>query len=101
MIKARCALGELLSSNKLYPYMNRGYSGDFNTSLEHGYYAVSNTTNNIPSNAYSYGVLEVFGASNFLIQRYTPHSNYAGNYGEYTRVRYNNKWGEWRFIPYN
>ena len=81
--------------------MNRGICSDFNSSLEHGFYAVTNTTNNIPSNAYSYGVLEVFGSSSFLVQRYTPHANYTGNYGEYTRVRYNDKWGSWRFIPYN
>ena len=80
--------------------MNRGFCGDFNSSLDHGYYAVSSTTNNTPPNAYTYGLLEVFGSANFTVQRYTPHANYSGNYGEYTRVKYNDTWGEWRFIPY-
>lgn len=93
-------VGGLLSSLKLYPYMNRDFCGDFNSPLNHGYYAVSNTTKNTPPNAYTYGVLEVFGSANFTVQRYTPHANYSGNYGEYTRVKYNDTWGEWRFIPY-
>ena len=29
-----------------------------------------------------------------------PIANYSGNFGEYTRIRYDDKWGSWRFIPY-
>lgn len=80
--------------------MYRGICSDFNTNIELGMYIVNINTINRPSNAYSYGVLEVFGGSTFLAQRYTPHANYAGNFGEYTRIRYNNIWENWRFIPY-
>ncbi|WP_300812657.1 pyocin knob domain-containing protein [uncultured Bacteroides sp.] len=81
--------------------MYRGIAGDMNNILEVGYYSsVSNITTNYPDKAYTHGVLEVFGGGNFIAQRYTPHANYSGNFGEYTRIRYDDKWGSWRFIPY-
>ena len=82
--------------------MFREVAKDIDAITETGYYCVSNgISTNIPPNAYSYGVLEVFGGVPFIGQRYTPHSDYAGNYGEYSRVRYNGTWTSWRFIPYN
>lgn len=81
--------------------MYRGVAGDIDTITDTGSYSTGiGATTNLPDNAYSYGILEVFGGGNFIIQRYTPHTNYAGDYGEFTRVRYQNKWGSWRFIPY-
>lgn len=87
-------LGGLLSNQKLYPYMYRGVAGDIDTITDTGFYSIGASSTNLPDNAYSYGILEVFGGGSFIIQRYTPHNNYAGDYGEFTRVRYNDKWGE-------
>lgn len=93
-------VGGLLSNQKLYPYMYRGVAGDIDTITDTGSYSTSTVTTNLPDNAYSFGILEVFGGGIFIIQRYTPHANYAGDYGEFTRVRFQNKWERWRFIPY-
>ena len=96
-----CLVGVLLSNQKLYPYMYRGLAGDIDTITDTGSYSTGlSATTNLPDNAYSYGILEVFGGGSFIIQRYTPHANYSGDYGEFTRVRYQNQWGSWRFIPY-
>ena len=95
-------VGGLLSKNKLYPYMYRGVAANIDEIIENGSYVVSaGVSTNLPTDAYSYGVLEVFGGESFIAQRYTPHSNYSGNYGEYTRVRYKEDWGNWRFIAYS
>ena len=95
-------LGGLLSKNKLYPYMYRGVAANIDEIIKNGSYVVSaGASTNLPTDAYSYGVLEVFGGESFIAQRYTPHSDYSGNYGEYSRVRYNGTWTSWRFIPYN
>lgn len=81
--------------------MYRGVAGDLDEITELGCFIVtSENSTHIPSGAYKYGVLEVFGGSAFIGQRYTPHTNTVGNFGEYTRVRYNDTWGSWRFIPY-
>ena len=80
--------------------MYRGIANDIDQTLGHGYYVATENSINMPPNAYKYGVLEVFGGDSFLAQRYTPHTNYSGNYGEYNRVRYKETWSSWRFIPY-
>lgn len=91
-----------MDTKGLYPFMYRGIAGDINMSTKNGYYeARADYTSNFPPNAYTYGILEVFGGNLFLAQRYTPHSKYSGlSYGEFSRVMYNGEWTEWRFIPY-
>lgn len=81
--------------------MLRGIAGDIDSLIESGFYEVRlDQSTNIPPNAYTYGILEVFKSTIFTLQRYTPHSNDSGKYGEYNRIKYNNIWGNWRFIPY-
>lgn len=76
-------------------------AADLDTTTDTGYYSTTpELTTNLPDNAYPYGVLEVFGGANLIVQRYTPHSKYSGKYGEYNRVRYAGTWVDWRFIPY-
>lgn len=94
-------MGGLLSSLKLYPFMFRGIAGDIDSLNESGYYEVRiDQSTNIPPNAYTYGILEVFQSTMFTLQRYTPHSNNSGKYGEYNRVKTKGVWKNWRFIPY-
>ena len=94
-------VGGLLSSLKLYPFMFRGIAGDIDSLIESGYYEVRlNQSTNIPPNAYTYGILEVFKSTMFILQRYTPHSNNSSKYGEYNRVKSQGVWTDWRFIPY-
>ena len=94
-------VGELLSSLKLYPFMFRGIAGDLDSLIESGYYEVRpDQSTNIPPDAYTYGILEVFKTDMFTFQRYTPHSNSSGKYGEFNRVKLGSSWGNWRFIPY-
>lgn len=94
-------VGELLSSLKLYPYMYRGTAGNVDDLAIVGYYETrSENTTNLPTGAYYYGILEIFGGGSFLVQRYTPHANYSGKFGEYNRVKFQGVWTDWRFIPY-
>lgn len=92
-------VGELIKTNKLYPYMYRGDAiGDIDTFVESGYYKVSiEQTTNMPSDVYGYGVLEVTVANNFVLQRYTPHQiSPVYKYALCDRIKFNDRWGEWR-----
>lgn len=81
--------------------MYRGTAGNVNDLTEEGYYITNaEATTNLPTDAYLYGILELFGGGSFLIQRYTPHANYSAKFGEFNRVKYNGIWADWRFTPY-
>lgn len=57
-------VGELLSSKKLYPYMNRGKVVDFNSSTTPGMYFIEDTNKSLEGNpGITYGTLEVYAAT--------------------------------------
>lgn len=68
-------LGELMSSQKLFPFMYRGTVSDFNSATEPGYYNVSGTSDipHQPDGAYRYGTLLVYG-NDFITQIYISDS---------------------------
>lgn len=68
-------VGELLSSQKLFPFMYRGIVSDFNSATEPGYYNVSGTSDipHQPDGAYRYGTLLVYG-NDFITQIYISDS---------------------------
>ena len=57
-------MGGLLSSNKLYPYMNRGKVTNFNEATTSGIYFIEDTNKSLEGNpGITYGTLEVFAAT--------------------------------------
>lgn len=95
-------VGELLSSQKLYPFMDRGPVSDFNQANDAGTYKVSNVTSNLPTGAYNYGVLHVGVATNMASQLYIPDDNSSFDYKIFVRIRFGESWRRWRGIsmPY-
>ena len=75
---------------------------DLDTIIETGFYYLSGGAIHFPSDAYPYGVLEVYTVPGITAQRYIPHTNDSRfKYGEFSRVRYNGNWGLWRYSQYN
>ena len=95
-------VGGLLSSQKLYPFMDRGDVSDFNQATDAGTYKVSDVTSNIPIGAYNYGVLHVGVATNLVSQLYIPDDNSLFDYKIFVRIRFGESWRRWRgiSIPY-
>ena len=91
-------VGGLLSSQKLYPFMDRGSVSDFNQATDAGTYKVSNVTSNLPTGAYNYGVLHVGVATNFVSQLYIPDDNSSFDYKIFVRIRFGESWRRWRGI---
>lgn len=91
-------VGGLLSSQKLYPFMDRGSVSDFNQATDAGTYKVSNVTSNIPTGAYNYGVLHVGVATNLVSQLYIPDDNSSFDYKIFVRIRFGESWRRWRWI---
>ena len=91
-------VGGLLSSQKLYPFMDRGSVSDFNQATDAGTYKVSNVTSNLPTGAYNYGVLHVGVATNFVSQLYIPDDNSSFDYKIFVRIRFGEAWRRWRGI---
>ena len=57
-------VGGLLSSNKLYPYMNRGKVTNFNEATTSGIYFIEDTNKSLEGNpGITYGTLEVSAAT--------------------------------------
>ena len=86
-------VGELLSSSKLYPFMNRGIVTDFNTATKSGMYLIGDAGRKYPGNpGIEYGTLEVFapddGISTFVTQIahniYTPNKSYRRTFSRTT-----------------
>lgn len=78
----------------------RGICQDMNTCLTPGYYQVQyQSTKNIPSGVYEYGILTVKGTASFISQEYVPHSTNAGQpYRTVSRVWTQNTWNTWRYF---
>ena len=95
-------MGGLLSSQKLYPFMDRGDVLDFNQATDAGTYKVSHLTSNLPIGAYNYGVLHVGVATNLVSQLYIPDDNSSYDYKIFVRIRFDESWRRWRGIsmPY-
>ena len=91
-------MGGLLSSQKLYPFMDRGSVSDLNQATDAGTYKVSNVTSNLPTGAYNYGVLHVGVATNFVSQLYIPDDNSSFDYTIFVRIRFGESWRRWRGI---
>ena len=86
-------VGELLSSNGIFPYMNRGLVRDFNTATKSGMYLIGDLGRKFPGNpGIEYGTLEVFAPDNgrdtFVTQIahniYTPKKSYRRTFSSTT-----------------
>ena len=80
--------------------MFRGYlRGSFNQALAAGYYWVTpgQGATDYPVGAYAYGILEVYPAGDFLLQRYTTHASGSGLLypSIYERMRYKTSFTVW------
>lgn len=76
----------------------RGICLDMNTCLTPGYYQVQyQSTKNIPSGVYEYGILTVKATATFISQEYMPHNHNAGQtYRTLSRVWTEKAWSNWR-----
>ena len=86
-------MGELLSSNGIFPYMNRGIVKDFNTATKSGMYLIGDMGKKYPGNpGIEYGTLEVFapgtGRDTYVTQIahniYTPKKSYRRTFSSTT-----------------
>lgn len=86
-------VGGLLSSSKLYPYMNRGQVANFDTATKSGMYLIGDAGRKYPGNpGIEYGTLEVFapddGRSTFVTQVahnvYPPKKSYRRTFSSTT-----------------
>ena len=86
-------MGELLSSNGIFPFMNRGIVKDFNTATKSGMYLIGDVGRKYPGNpGIEYGTLEVFapddGISTFVTQIahniYIPNKSYRRTFSRTT-----------------
>ena len=92
------AISGAIESNKLYPFMYRGFCSDLDTVTEEGIYDVGNEYSvNIPQGVYNYGSLLVYYGT-FTVQIYVPHLTHGGSYKIAIRVKYSGEWGVWRYF---
>ena len=95
-------LGGLMREKKIFTFSDRGLANDLDLATSTGFYTVTGDSISVPSGTYNYGSLLVYG-SLFHIQVYIPHNNIVGNtkYGIRIRVKYINKWTDWRLIKFD
>lgn len=75
----------------------RGIVLDINTCLTPGYYQVqSQSTKNIPTGAYQYGILTVKKTASFITQEYIPHSKFMeSKFKIWIRTWTENRFNNW------
>lgn len=84
-------MGGLLSSQKLYPFMNMGVIiTNFNTTITSGIYMVglgsSGNPEGLPTGMHPYGVLAVFVGKTYITQMYVTFHTTSAKIGIATRT---------------
>lgn len=99
MSETKKLTNDLLKGKMTDAMVYRGYlNRSFNMALTAGYYWVtpSQGATDYPDGAYRYGILEVFPAGAFLLQRYTTHATGGLLYPSiYERMLYNSSFTVW------
>lgn len=95
---------ELLKSMMTDALAYRGIAQDLNACLEPGYYQVQEqSTQNIPTGIYSYGIVTVKRTATFLTQEYVPHnkSSTATKYQTASRAYTQGYFTPWRILEWD
>lgn len=95
---------ELLKSMMTDALVYRGIATDMNTCLEPGYYQIQEqSTQNIPTGVYPYGILTVKRTVSFLTQEYVPHnkSSTASKYETASRAYTQGNFTAWRVLAWD
>lgn len=104
MAEAVKLTNELLRSMMTDALAYRGIAQDLNACLEPGYYQVQGqSTTNIPTGVYTYGIVTVKRTASFITQEYVPHnkSSTTTKYQTASRAYTQGYFTAWRVLTWD
>ena len=83
----------VLNEKRSFPFMDRGYINDANSTLEAGAYRCHAGATNVPN---SYGTVIVFFATNNVVQIYIPSHNLSISPNWRSKSSSQDIWSDWK-----